>query len=216
MNQDVNFIDIEKEYNALVDSGEFNEAVRLTGEALAISDAQWTSLVNAHLPAVDALCASNRIGALHAEALFMAGAVDTCFSTSMLMLMRSGGSLTDSLQVQESVLNIPLYAILSLNKFMERCQASGALDDFLSDHATAIMILLASMLYSLYAKIGEADPAFTGLYDLRGSLSDMIAGDLVRKGDININGKVINSDDYLAIMGDVIGRARAIGLFVIE
>lgn len=216
MNQDVNFKNIEKVYNALIDGGNFNEAVSFTGEVLAKSDACWTSLVNEHHPAINALCESNRIGALHAEALLLAGAVDACFSTSLLLLMRSANPLTDILSVQESALNIPLYSIMALSRFMEQQQLSGSIDEFLSDHATAIMLLLASLQYSLYQKVRNADPSFVGLYDLRDNLSAMIARDLVREGDININGKVINSGDYPAIIGDVIGRARAIGLFVVD
>lgn len=216
MNLQPSFRQIESEYNALVDDGNIEEAVRYSGEQFAMSDARWTSLVNTRKPADAALCESNHIGALHAESLYLAGADDACFSTAMLLLMRSADRLGDDLSAQKSVLSIPIYALLALSRFMGSHQMNGTIDDFLSDHATAMLILLASFQYSLFMKISKTDPSFAGLADVRGQIEGLIAQGLVREGEIKINGKAINSDDYPAIIGDVMGRGRAIGLFRIE
>ncbi|MDE6756267.1 MAG: hypothetical protein K2J66_03895, partial [Muribaculaceae bacterium] len=75
--------------DAALSSGDIEEAIRISGEATATLDAEWTRLYNSGDSGSDnALTAGNFIACRHLLALTQAGACDEAFAMGAMLLYR--------------------------------------------------------------------------------------------------------------------------------
>lgn len=95
--------------DAALASGRIEEAIRISGEATATLDAEWSRLYNAGDSACDnALIAGNFIAGRHLDALMQGGAADEAYSAAALLLYRSTLAKSKSAALAQSQARHPV------------------------------------------------------------------------------------------------------------
>lgn len=201
--------------NEALDAGRIEDAIRLSGEATATLDAEWTRLHNSGASESDAaLIAGNFVAARHLDALMQGGAVDEAFSTAMMLLYRSTLAGQKSPALAQSQLDI-LCGLLSatLETGDRHGLTSPAADATDVDHFAHIVTYIASMLYAFYKKVGETRPDTPVLEIAYTLLEQMDAIGAIQQPFIRIKDSDIAADDIPSILPDLLGRAKALSLF---
>lgn len=206
---------VSEQFDELMNDGNVADAVRVSGEALAVADGCWTERFNRKEPSGEELCMSNLIGTLHVEALLHAGAYAEGFSTAMLLLLRSATFGDRSVKLDESCVMALYLSVIAELRFMENNSESAA-DTTIGGHASAVVTLLASMLYDMYRNISAADAEYPGLSEIYPLLKDLEQNGAIQWPVIEIEGRRIEAADYREVLADAVGRARAISLFAVE
>ena len=202
--------------DAAIAAGRIDEAVRLSGEATATLDAEWTRLYNSKSAEADGvLAAANFIACRHLEALMAAGLAEETFATAVMLLYRSTMALRHSAEVEKSQLDIALRAVNSLIEAGERRGLTQG-DEATIDHFARILTYLASILYTLYKNAGDRYPDFPVLEDAYATLSQLQEIGAVQYPAVRVVDKDIPASDIRAIMPDLLGRARALGLLTVQ
>lgn len=202
--------------DAALAAGRTDEAVRLSGEATATLDAEWTGLYNRKSAEADAaLVAANFIACRHLEALMAAGMAEEAFATALMLMYRSTMALRHSAEVEKSQLDIALRAVNSLLEAGERRGLTQG-DEATVDHFAHILTYLASMLYALYKNVGDRYPDFPVLEDAYAALSQLQEIGAVQYPEVRVADKDIPAGDIPAIMPDLLGRARSLGLLTMQ
>lgn len=206
---------VSEQFDTMLNEGNVADAVRVTGEALAVADGCWTERFNRKEPNGEELRMSNLIGTLHVEALLHAGAYAEGFSTAMLLLLRSASFGEQSVELDKSCVMALYLSIIAELRFMEN-SGDLAADATVGEHASAVVTLLASMLYDMYRKISSSDAEFPALSEIYPLLKDLEGNDAIQWPEVEIDGRRIAVGDYREMLADAVGRARAISLFAVE
>lgn len=199
---------------AAISSGDIEEAIRLSGEATATLDAEWTRLYNAGENGCDAaLIAGNFVACRHIDALMQGGAVDEAFPTAMLLLYRSTLARSSSAELAQSQLDI---LCLSLSSALHIGEAQGftspEADDDVIDHFAHIVSYIASMLFAFYNEVGNSRPDTPMLEDAYQLLEQMQAIGAIQQPCISIADSDIAANDIPAVLPDLLGRCKALGI----
>lgn len=200
--------------DAAINSGNIEEAVRLSGEATATLDAEWTRLYNAHDNGSDtALIAGNFVAGRHLSALIQAGAADEAFSTAMLLLYRSTLARSKSAELAQSQLDI-LYLALSaaLESGNMRGYTSEGADPADVEHFAHIVSYIASMLFAFYNEVGNIRPDSAMLEEAYALLEQMQAIGAIQQPCIRIKECDVAADDIARVLPDLLGRSKALGM----
>lgn len=204
--------------DAALSSGDIEEAIRISGEATATLDAEWTRLYNNGDSGSDnALTAGNFIACRHLCALSQAGACDEAFAMGAMLLYRSTLARAKSAELAQSQLDI-LCCLLSaaLETGDNRGYTSATADADELDHFAHIISYISSMLYAFYREVGDSRPDSSILEEAYSLLQQMQELGAVQYPVIRINDCDIPSGDIKAILPDLLGRSKALGLLKAE
>ncbi len=205
------FKDAIDQIDSAMDRGDIDLATRLSADLFAEYDRQWTEARNANLPTADILLRDNIAGVRHCEALLAGGHEAEAWSTLLLMLLRDAIDTSQSSQLDQVELDQLLLATKTFLSLSERINPD---DSEATTHASAILTLLASRLYNQYRRLnGTGNPNLDEAYTLLMQLRDINA---ICYPNVAINGAEVSVDDKAAIMGDIVGRARAMGWLVCD
>lgn len=199
-----------KEIEAMLDRGDVQDAVMLSGEKLALADKLWTDARNAHSPTLDEITTLSILATYHCEALAMMGNVEDAFSTSVMALFQIAFDSNRSQSLDKSRLQLYITAIMSLMRRLDSGEFTA--DEYSRSHMKHIMRYLVSMLYHYYNKVGQQSAEFPHLevaYRLLAQLKEIVAIDRKR---INVLGEQTDPEEPMALFGDLIGRCKALGL----
>lgn len=200
--------------DAALASGRIEEAIRISGEATATLDAEWTRLYNAGDSACDnALVAGNFIAGRHLDALMQGGAADEAYSAAALLLYRSTLAKSRSAALAQSQLDI-LCRMLSaaLETGSRQGFTSPGADETDVDHFAHIISYVASMLYTYYNEVSASRPDSPMLEDAYSLLEQMQALGAVQYPDILVKDTEVPAADIAGILPDLLGRSRALGM----
>lgn len=204
--------------DAALASGKIDEAVRISGEAAATADAEWTRLYNAHDSGSDeALVAANFIAGRHLVALLNTGEAVEAYSMAAMLLYRSTLARAVTISLRQSLLDIlcsMLDAALVLGDqpgFM-----SGDNEDGTADHYAYIVSYISSMLYAMYQAVGESRPDTAMLEDAYARLEQMNEIGAVQSPNVSIGDKEVEADNISLILPDLLGRSKALGMINVE
>jgi len=200
--------------DSAIASGKIDEAIRLSGEATATLDAEWTRLHNAgDCNSDNALIVSNFVAGRHLDALMQGGAVDEVFATGALLLYRSTLARNKSAELSQSQLDILCRMLSAAIETGNRHGFTSADADAADiDHFAHIVSYLASMLYAFYTEVGNSRPDSPMLEDAYELLEQMQQIGAVQYPSIRIKDCDVDSVDIASILPDLLGRSRALGL----
>lgn len=208
---------------AALASAKIDEAVRVSGEATATADAEWTRLFNAHDSSCeDALVAANFIAGRHLVALLQANVSVEAYSTAAMLLYRSTLVKDNSASLAQSLLDIlcsMLQAALNIGEMRGYMSVGGegdAPDGEAVGHYAHVLSYVASMLYAYYQKVGETRPDTPLLEDAYALLSQMQEIGAIQSPEVNVAGKDVAAYDIAGILPDLLGRSKAIGMIDVE
>ena len=195
-------------------SGNIAEAIRLSGEATAALDAEWTRLYNARARESDsALIAGNFVAARHLDALMQGDAVAEAFSTAAMLLYRSTFAREKSPSLTQSQLDILCRLLSSALEVGDRQGfTSPEADPADVDHFAHIITYIASMLYAFYNEVGTSRPDSPMLEDAYTLLEQMEAIGAIQQPDVRVNDTEVAATDLSAILPDLLGRAKALSI----
>lgn len=192
--------------------GRVEDAVALSGEELAVADTRWRQAYNSGddiVPATDNLlqAAFSHIECLEAAALPL-----VAYSTTLVVLYASTLGNADSKSISNGRLILWLKACRLLENLIDNLPA---IDESGQEHIRAIICYQLSMLYVTYRKChehGVEGMVMTDAYQMLDAMRN-----IVRYPTVSINGTAVNIDNEAQpLMADLLGRARAIGLFSVE
>lgn len=206
---------VSEQFDTMLNDGNVADALRITGEALAVADGCWTEKYNRKESCNEELRMNNLIGTLHIEALLHAGAYAEGFSTGMLLLLRAASFGELSVELDKSCIMMLYLMIIAELRFMED-NAAVATDVEVGGHASAVATLLASLLYGMYRNISATDAEFPALAEIYPLLKDMESNGAIQWPEVEIDGRRIAVDDRRELLADAAGRARAIALFKVD
>lgn len=193
-----------QEIDNMLDKGNIQDAVLLSGEKLAIIDSIWTDIRNNNQPTIDEISTLAIIASYHAQSLAMMGDFQNSYATSATVLFQIAYDGNTSLSLSQSSLLLYIVAITSLMQLINHIHND---DDIIREHIEAIMRYLASLLYYQYNIINKTNPDFPHLataYHLLRMLK-------VDSPTIKVLSEHINPDNPLPIFSDLIGRSKAMG-----
>lgn len=199
---------------AAINSGNIEEAIRLSGEATATLDAEWTRLYNSDSHDSDAaLIAGNFVAGRHLDALMQGGAADEAFATAMLLLYRCTLARNKSTELAQSQLDILCHLLSSALELGNRLgYTSDTADAADIDHFAHIISYISSMLYAFYKEVGNNRPDTPILEDAYMLLEQMQQLGAVQYPEIRIKENNIAADNIAEVLPDLLGRSKALGL----
>lgn len=210
MNTFEHILDKIKEANGFLDGNDIEDAVRLSGEALAQAYDLWQQKINSHSPSnaeVDILAIA---ASCHCNALATAGQMHDAYGTAVLAILQTAVDGNSSATITQSLLSLYSTALYSLTAFLSNCTPPD--DETSRGHVEAITRYIASMLYHYYKIVGEKHPscpylegAYQGLMYARNFVG-------IETDGITVNGTKISPSTPNDIIGDLIGRSNALGL----
>ena len=194
----------------MLDRGEVDDAVRLSGELLAKADALWTAARNNKEATLDKISALAILAAYHCDALAMMSNVNDAYATAVTALFQMAIDGSYSLSLGQSALQLYNTAIVSLMQIIPQ-QFSNA-DTIDHEHLNEILRYLASMLYFYYNKVGNARPDFPHLQVAYQILSQLRNEVDIQSPMIKVLDEEISPDSPLPLFADLVGRSQAMGL----
>lgn len=200
--------------DAALASKKTEEAIRCSGEATATLDAEWTRLYNAGDPGSDnALVAGNFIAGRHLDALMQGGAADEAYAAGALLLYRSTMARAKSPALAQSQLDILCRTLqCALEVGSARGYTSDEAEEADVDHFAHIISYLSSMLYAYYREVGSSRPDSPMLEEAYSLLEQMEQIGAVQYPGVRIKDSDVPSGDIAAILPDLLGRSRALGM----
>lgn len=206
-----------KRTDAALASGKIDEAVRISGEATATADAEWTRLYNAHdSGSDDALAAANFIAGRHLVALSNAGESAEVYSMAAMLLYRSTLARAVTISLQQSLLDILCSMLDAALVIGDRPGFMTGDDESVVDHYAHIISYISSMMYALYRSVGERRPDTPILEDAYTRLEQMNEIGAVQSPTVSVGDKEVAADDISLILPDLLGRSKALGMINVE
>ncbi len=193
-----------REIDRMLDNGDIQDAVMLSGEKLAIIDSLWTGVRNNKQPSIDEISTLAIIASYHAQSLAMMGDNHNAYATAVTVLFQIAYDGNISLSLSQSSLMLYITAITSLMEIVNHIHND---DDSVKEHIEAIMRYLASLLYYQYNIVNKSNPSFPHLspaYHLLRMLN-------VESPTITVLDKKINPETSLPVFSDLMGRSKAMG-----
>lgn len=200
-----------EEIEAMASSPEtLGDAVRLSGELLAGADGRWTQYMNgadktsAHGAPSRQLQEMLMLGTTHADALFRAGLYTDAYSVSLLLMLAAVREDAAAL-LGADMLALSFLAAMSLMQALPLLPD----DDVSHLHLPHITRYLASLAYAHYVASGNAPCKWHSRS--RQWLRDVMH--LVETPAVDVNGHAADPLACGEILGDLLGRSQAIGIF---
>lgn len=194
-------------------SASVEEAINRTGALLAEADAAWSSLKNANQPTAAALNALLVTSIWHCAALAAGAMAVDSLSTRLVALYASELDRVDEAAVNHARLAHWTMAFNDLMNAARETRLNPQADAAVAEHLRLVSTYIASMLSHYLGKADAATCEPDLLADARrvlGALARVVQSPLV-----DVNGAEVDpSADALPLMADLLGRCRALGIFV--
>lgn len=193
-----------QEIDTMLDNGNIQDAVMLSGEKLAIIDSLWTEARNKNTTTIDEISALAIIASYHSQSLAMMGDHHNAYATATTVLFQIAYDGNTSLSLSQSA--IALYTT-SITSLMETINHIHSDEEMTREHIEAIMRYLGSLLYYHYNIVIKSNPTFPHLsiaYQLLRMLN-------VETPTITVIDKQIDPSRPLPIFSDLMGRSQAMG-----
>ena len=194
----------------MLDHGEVEDAVRLSGELLAKADMLWAEARNDNATTIDEISALTIIAAYHCEALAMMNNDNEAYATAVTVLFQMAIDGNDSLSLSQSAMQLYITAIFALMQIINQQFANT--DETERNHLNEIMRYLASMLYYYYNKVGNSHPDFPHLLVAYQILSQLRNDIDIQSPMIKVLDEEVNPSAPLPLFSDLMGRSIAMGL----
>ncbi len=194
----------------MLDRGEVEDAVRLSGELLAKADMLWAEARNDNATTIDEITALTIIAAYHCEALAMMNNDNEAYATAVTVLFQMAIDGNDSLSLSQSAMQLYITAIFALMQIINQQFANT--DETERNHLNEIMRYLASMLYYYYNKVGNSRPDFPHLHVAYQILSQLRNDIDIQSPMIKVLDEEVNPSAPLPLFSDLMGRSIAMGL----
>ncbi|MBR5332392.1 MAG: hypothetical protein IKV32_03735 [Muribaculaceae bacterium] len=194
----------------MLDKGDIEDAVRLSGELLAKADALWTVARNNNSTSQNEISALAILAAYHCDALAMMSNCNDAYATAVTALFQMAIDRSDSLSLNQSAMQLYITAIFALMQIIQQQFANADATD--REHLNEIMRYLASMLYYYYNKVGKARPDFPHLHVAYQILSQLRNDVDIQTPTIKVVDEDVNPSAPLPLFADLVGRSHAMGL----
>lgn len=199
------------EANALIDYNNTHDAVVLSGEALAQSYDEWQKKFNSSQSRLEEVTVMSIAASSHCNALASASQFRDAYSTSVIAVLQITIDGNTSPDLNRSLLSIYSTALYSLVSILSGINPSENGTD--REHVVAVTRYIASMLYYYYNLVGKESPSCPYLESAYRGLEYAGRFISIETDTISVNGQGINPATPGDIIGDIIGRSNAIGLF---
>lgn len=198
----------------LLEAGDYETAVRRSGEIFAEANERWTADHNGGRDTERPLTELAVSAITHVQALCAAGLMRDAFETA---------TSTIYLVSREAPVNpdarfalIPL-GVEAISSFMQTlAMLSQQPDETAREHATVVVSLLASMLFAHYKLYKDVHPDAEPVKAAYQVLDDMIKARLVQSPKLHTPDGEVDPDDVEPVFAELIGRTRALGYFSVE
>lgn len=197
------------------------DAVRLSGELLSKADSDWRGRYNAGESRTDEICQVLDAGAMHCLALFLSGQIRDCYSTAVMLDLECEVDGVDRRMVRLSTLRLRHLALTSFLSVLDSMPVSG--DEEVLDHVSNIMRYLCDLLCHDYEGVVNGDVSdLSGadravVSEVHGLLSGLLERGMRFEADAIVVGGEFHSPEHpAAVIGDLIGRSRALGLMAVD
>ncbi len=194
----------------MLDRGDVEDAVRLSGELLAKADALWTAARNNKTSTLDEISALAILAAYHCDALAMMSNVNDAYATAVTALFQMAIDGNNSLSIKQSAMQLYITAIFALMQIINQQFADA--DETERNHLNEIMRYLASMLYYYYNQVGVANSEFPHLPVAYQMLSQLQNNVDIQSPTIKVLNEEVNPSAPLPLFSDLMGRSIAMGL----
>lgn len=198
-----------KECNNLMDRNVVDEAVILSGEALAMAYEQWSAKINNHSDSYEEINTMAVAASCHCSALAMGGDFREAYATAIGAILQISVDRNESDNISQSLLSIYTTATFSAINIFSQLLPD---DEYCRDHAQVIIRYLSSMLYYYYNVVGTNVPVSLFLenaYDVLSLVQKFIKIDTPT---ITVLNKQIDPAAPHELIGDLIGRSQALSL----
>lgn len=192
----------------MLDSGAIDEAIRFSAETLADADERWTESRNSGAGSSEALARRQNAGGWHVEALMLGGYDSEAFATALMLLLGAAIDQSRDNVIDASHLKLFYLALSAFNRLSPQLEANPDA----AIHAPKIIGYLASLLYDVYRRVAAGEPSNPYLrpsYELLTSLQPVGA---IQWPEVDVNGTPVGVDRPADIIGDAVGRSRALRL----
>lgn len=213
-----NLSEIVEETRRLLSEGDPLGALSWSGEAVARFHARWGEAVREKTPSAallrDLLFATDN----HIRILFTQNLYTDIFTTAIVALAQATADETftphkenpDDVERHIAAGRMLLLAD-ALAALMRHVEANPpAPESPEADHLSAMVIETASILYDAYREVLADSPDNPDLHEVYAMLRQLQPAGAIRSA-VNIAGKETPVDDTGAYLGDLLGRALAIG-----
>lgn len=197
------------ECNKMLDEGVVEDAVLLSGEALAKAHEQWAYNFNNNSPTAEEVNVMAIAASCHCGALASMGNFHDAYATAIGAILQISIDPNHSSNISQSLLSIYTTASLSL---INQLSTSIPDDDDSRNHAETISRYLASMLYHYYITVGHQAPDSPYLDGAYEALCIMRRFTTIETPVISVLNDNIDPSTPQALIGDLIGRSQALYL----
>lgn len=196
------------EANRLLDQGAIEDAVLLSGEALACAYEQWAAKINHKENSLEQINVMAIASSCHCGSLAAMGNFHDAYATAIGAILQISVDPNHSDNIDQSLLSIYTTAVFALlNKI-----STLTPDDDTRTHIDCITRYLSSMLYYYYNLIGNKCPDSPYLEAAYEALSIMQNYTKIESPVISVLDEQISPTSPQPLIGDLVGRSRALGL----
>jgi hypothetical protein len=196
-----------KQVHELIRNQELTEAMRVSGEALAVYDSEWHNSVRNGKPVLSLIADIAVMGTAHVFALSMAGSHQDAFATSLMLLIEVDASKVDYNTIISEARALYSMATQSAYELAMQLQESPGFDAIMTT-----LSRLASVTYYLYQKEGEVgvDSSSRAMtYEILSMMKELGA---IQAPTIDLNGTAVSPTSIKEILADTIALVHSIGL----
>ncbi len=197
------------ECNKMLEEGIVEDAVLLSGEALAKAYELWSNRFNDNSPTAEEINVMAIAASCHCSALASMGNFHDAYATAIGAILQISVDPNHSNNISQSLLSIYTTASLSL---INQLSTSIPDDDDSRNHAETISRYLASMLYYYYNLVGQQAPNSPYLDSAYETLCIMRQLTEIETPVISVLNKEIDPSTPHALIGDLVGRSQALYL----
>ena len=196
----------------LIQSGDIEQAVRISGELLAACDNELRCHHNERKDINEAAQRFVEAAVLHVHALRLAGASSDAFSCAVGTLLTIEVYKAASFVNASRKLRLYSFAISSVIDCFDRMgDASDSNDE---NHRGYILSYLASLLYYYYRETAKENPEDPSLREAYSFLKAIENSGAIQTPQIRLGEKDIDPASPGPLLVDIMGRAAALGIYV--
>ena len=199
-----------KEANGLLDQGAIEDAVLLSGEALANAYEHWSANLNSQQSTTDEINVMAIAASCHCGALVAMGNFQDAYATSIGAILQISIDSNQSNNIDQSLLSIYTTPLLSWINILSSANLQA--EEFDKVHVETITRYIASMLYYYYTKIGGNTPHSPYLEDAYVALNHIRQFAEIETPLISVLNKQISPEEPQDLIGDLVGRSIALSL----
>lgn len=195
----------------LIQSGDIEHAVRISGELLAACDNELRCLHNDRKDINEAVQRFIEAAVLHVHALRLAGASSDAFSCAVGALLTIEVYQAAVFVNPSRKLRLYSFAISSVIDCFDRMGDASDSDD--ENHRGYILSYLASLLYHYYRETAKDNPEDSSLPESYNFLKAIENSGAIQTPKIRLGEKDVDPASPGPLLVDIMGRAAALGIY---